>query len=101
VDPVLTDPSPEGLRAAIAANLYSAFTELLPRIPGGELFSCHGSTGYFTGVPAALFNGVIRTRFLPEDVDAGIACFVEEARSWQVPMLWQIPPGSAPDDLPV
>jgi GNAT superfamily N-acetyltransferase len=99
-DPILPDPTPSQLAAAVEGNLVALFRAMAATLPGGELVE-GDRLSYHHAFPAnPMFKGVWRTRLAPEETDGAIA----EALAWfeerGAPFaFWWMGPGTTPADL--
>jgi GNAT superfamily N-acetyltransferase len=95
---VLQDVSASALVTAIEANLFEIF-RLFRHWPQAEVHSDPALLWTITDVPHAIFNGVLRARLAPEDLDATIEAAITRARSRGVPAMWWTGPTTRPVDL--
>lgn len=98
MDDILRDLSPAALSAAIEANLYC----LLPawgKWPKADVHEEAGMTWCITDLPYALFNGIVRTRLLPETTGRAIKEALARCRTRGVPASWWTGPSTEPADL--
>lgn len=97
MDTIAVDLSPPALTAGIIENTVEAFTWIGSSI--GEAVSVDGTPVFFSGLPLPPFNGVICPRFPAHTADERIDWVVEQARMRGLPMLWQLGPGTEPEDM--
>ena len=94
----LLDLSDDDLVQAIVG--HDAFLiSTLVRLSGIELHEDDEATWYCSGVPDALFNGVLRTSMREQDADRGIDLLLARFREAGVPASWWAGPLSTPSDL--
>ncbi len=95
---VVQDLSPTAVIPAIEANLVASW-RLFSRLPGAELHDSPDLLWIATAIPFAPFNGVLRTRLLPEVVDSTITATLQHFTRRHVPMLWLVTPSTRPAEL--
>ncbi len=100
--PALEDVSPEGMARAIMQD-WAASLAFVASTPYGEVHDEPDLLWLMTGLPIAFFNGVFRTRLVPElrpeEIRAKIAQTLETFRTRGVPMQWTVAPDTRPVDL--
>jgi ribosomal protein S18 acetylase RimI-like enzyme len=95
---MITDPAGAAALSASEANVCAALLDLLPSVAGGthdgpEMFR------YVSGLPAPLWNGVVRARLSPEMADQQIEMALRPFENHAVPMTWWLSYSSQPADL--
>jgi ribosomal protein S18 acetylase RimI-like enzyme len=100
MSPVLTDLSPEGVIAAMEANLC-AWGRAFGQSPQTVLHDSPGLLSYLTGIPHPVFNGVLRANLKIEEADQRIDETLAPFQARGVPMMWVTGPSSQPADLGV
>lgn len=95
---VLTDRSES---AVIAANEESCIQFWLHygRGPDCEVHDEPDLLWFTTGIPFALFNGVMRARLAPEEVDGRIDETIAEFRRRRLPLEWNVGASTTPSGL--
>ncbi len=79
------------LTAALAANLR-AFWSIYGRAPGSTLFVHPDVTWFYTGVPVALFNGVLTPHLSRQGIETILADVQAQLDAGHVPALWWLEP---------
>lgn len=95
---ILDTLSPEVLLEALDDNL-GGYCLLFGRLPGGEAHDDAALRWFVGGAPDEAFNGVIRARLDPEQVDGAVERMLDEFRRRQLPARWQIGPTTRPVTL--
>lgn len=95
---MVTDPASALALAASEANLCSALLDLVPSVPG-ETYDGPEFFRYMSGLPFALWNGVVHPRLTPETADQQIEAEVRRFEGHGVPMCWWLTYSSRPNDL--
>jgi GNAT superfamily N-acetyltransferase len=95
---ILDDLSPEAVLPAMDENLGS-YCLHFGRLPGGEAHDDSDLRWFACGVPDEAFNGVIRARLEPDEVDSTIERVLAGFRRRVVPARWQIGPTTRPTTL--
>lgn len=102
MSPILHDLAPEAVIPTIEDNA-AACMRFLAGLPGCEVAEDAELTTVVTGLPAAAFNGVFRTRFAPdvaeEHIRGRIAAVYEHIRPHSPAVGWMVVPSSRPADL--
>ncbi|HEY7281399.1 MAG TPA: GNAT family N-acetyltransferase [Actinomycetota bacterium] len=96
--PPLDLGSGEAVVSAIVGHDAFLITTLV-RLAGVELHEESFATWYLSGVPEALFNGVVATRMTEADADRRIDELIGRFREEGVPAMWWASPLSTPRDL--
>ncbi|MFL7791476.1 MAG: GNAT family N-acetyltransferase [Anaerolineae bacterium] len=96
---VLSDFSETALIEAIEGNLFEMLPVLCGCLPNAAYEGKPDVAWFMTGIPFALFNGVIHARLAPDDLDARIREVVAPFESGKKPMVWWTGPSTQPDDL--
>ncbi len=99
MDTIDVDLSAPALTDAIVGNTAETFALIGSSI--GEVVRVDETLVFFSGLPLPPFNGAICPRFSAETADERIEWVVEQARMRGVPMVWQLGPGTEPQDLAV
>lgn len=86
------------IAAQIEANI-NAYLLSFARLPGAVLHDDAESTWVDSGIADETFNSVVRARFSPEGVDAGIESILSHFRRRHAPVTWHVGPGTEPADL--
>ncbi len=95
---ILTDPSPKDLVDAVEQNCIDFFMEY-GRGKGGEVHTERGVTWFATGIPHALFNGVMAAHLAADEIDARIDELIVAHRERNVPLEWTVGTSTVPADL--
>jgi ribosomal protein S18 acetylase RimI-like enzyme len=95
---ILFEPSNSALAEAIEANTLELHLEYA-RSPQVELHEGGDLVWFFTGLPYAAFNRVLRARFEAEEADTRIIVALAPFRSHNVPLLWHTGPTTRPANL--
>jgi GNAT superfamily N-acetyltransferase len=95
---ILEDLSPEAVLPAMDENLGS-YCLYFGRLPGAEAHDDPELRWFACGVPDEAFNGVIRARLEPDEVDNAIERVLAEFQRRFVPARWQIGPTTRPATL--
>lgn len=95
---ILTDGSDKALVDAIEANCIDFFMEY-GRGPGGETHREGGVTWFTTGLPHALFNGVMTAQLAPDRIERRIDELVREFRARDLPLEWTVGASTVPREL--
>ncbi len=96
--PPLDLGSGEAVVSAIVEHDAFLVTTLV-RLAGVTLYEDAFATWYLSGVPEAMFNGVIATRMTEADADRRIDELVGRFKEEDVPAMWWASPLSTPADL--
>lgn len=94
----LMDLTPESLVTAIEDNAFEFFAQFRGW-PTAEFHAGSELMTFFTGIPLPLFNGVVRARLAPDQVDQAIEAVIARGRSKGVPLSWATGPSTRPIDL--
>ena len=95
---ILTEPTPRELVDAVEQNCIDFFMEY-GRGRGCEVHTEHGVTWFATGIPHALFNGVMTAHLAADEIDARIDELIAEHRARNVPLEWTVGTSTVPADL--
>jgi ribosomal protein S18 acetylase RimI-like enzyme len=95
---ILHDFTDAALRQALEANLW-AYWKLFGHAPQAEVHDTPELGWVATHVPFPPFNGVVRTRLAPDQVEQVVEATLHQFRQRHVPMLWLIAPSTQPPDL--
>jgi ribosomal protein S18 acetylase RimI-like enzyme len=98
MQPEARDLAPADLQAAMDANM-GAWWAGYGRAPGCELRETAEALWFYTGIPIALFNGVVRASFTPESLKATVEELGATIAAHGAPALWWIGPRSLPDTM--
>ncbi len=88
----------DALLPAMDGNLW-AFWRDYGRAPGAELHDGPDLRWFASGVPLAVFNGVLHVRLPEEAVEPALARIQAVADRRGVPAMWWVGPNSGPADL--
>jgi ribosomal protein S18 acetylase RimI-like enzyme len=95
---LVQDLAPASVIPAIEANLEALWRHYA-QLPGAELYDAPDLLWVATDLPFAFFNGVLRTRLRPENIESTITTTLQHFARRQVPMLWLVTAGTRPADL--
>jgi GNAT superfamily N-acetyltransferase len=95
---ILRELSPATLAAAIEANEV-AYWRYHVQVAGWELIEGPGITGYLSGRPEMMRNGVFFTDLAPEAANDAIAAAIDRFRARGLPFVWWGGPSRRPRDL--
>ncbi|MDB5081037.1 MAG: N-acetyltransferase [Chloroflexi bacterium] len=95
---VLEDLSPGAIIKAMEANLFQYFWPY-GGLPQGEIHFEEGCTWFVSGVAEKWFNGVVDTRFEPDNLNRQVEQILNHFRQRSLPMSWNIGPGTRPAAL--
>jgi ribosomal protein S18 acetylase RimI-like enzyme len=95
---ILQDLSTTRLISAIEENLFAVFFAYR-QWPRSEVHDEAEMLWVDTDIPFPLFNSVLRTRLVPERIDAAIQSLITQAESRNRPLLWWTGPATQPADL--
>jgi len=95
---IINDFSVDAVVEAMAAN-NAGFVGMFDNAAGVEFVLEGGVSGYMTGIPFPLFNGVTETILGDEEADLMIARVIGKYKEKKMPMIWSITPLSRPRDL--
>jgi GNAT superfamily N-acetyltransferase len=90
--------SPDEVARAVEAAIGAYYLQL-SQLPGGRREERPDLSSYITGLPMALFNGVVRAGFLSERLDDQIGAALQPFVERGLPMAWHIGPSSQPELL--
>ena len=96
---IMSDVSPEGLRAAVETSLIATWIALASASPTMSITEEPDIIRYESGVAFPVLNGVLRTRLQPDESESRIDQTLDHFASRALPMTWWIGPGAEPDDL--
>src|SRR5437660_7546739 len=99
MDDIVSDVSPESLRAAVETSLVATWMALASASPVMSVTEEPDILRYESGVPFPVLNGVLRARLQSAEADNRIDQTLEHFASRRLPMTWWIGPGAEPDDL--
>jgi hypothetical protein len=88
----------ERLIAAMTSNM-AAFWSPYGRVQGNILRESSKVVWFYTGIPAAILNGVLFARMETQDVQAVIVDLAAEIEAAGAPALWWLAPDSKPENL--
>jgi GNAT superfamily N-acetyltransferase len=99
-DPILTNPSPAQLEAAVEENLLALFRAMTTTLPDSELVETEKLSYHLSFPSNPMFKGVWRSRLSADGVEAAI----DETLAWfkerNAPFIfWWTGPGTTPADL--
>src|SRR5262245_7867953 len=86
------------VRQALEANLWD-YWRLFGHATQAEVHDTPELGWVATNVPFPPFNGVMRTRLAPDQVEPVVEATLQQFRQRTVPMLWLIGPSTQPQDL--
>jgi GNAT superfamily N-acetyltransferase len=86
-DEILVDFSPPAIAAAIEANLIENYA-YFGQAPAGEVVERPSVILFRTGVPHAMFNGVVRARLAPHQLEVVVDEALAYFRQYRLPMVW-------------
>jgi len=89
---------PSTIAATIEANI-NAYRLSVAHLPDAILHDSPESSWVDCGFPDATLNAVVRARFGPDAVDAGIASVLSHFRQRSSPVGWYVGPCTEPADL--
>ena len=99
-DTILQDlSSPASVIAAIDANFAEEMAAFGRYLPGAELREDPEVEWFITGLPSSLFNGVLLTNILSDDIDAKIEVIMGHYKARRVPMSWAVGQSTRPANL--
>jgi GNAT superfamily N-acetyltransferase len=96
---ILQDTTSPALAAAVEANMVEEMAVFGRYLPGAELHEEREITWFITGLPNSMFNGVLRTRFTIDSIDAKIEQTLGLFKARQVPMAWPVSQATQPGNL--
>ncbi len=96
---ILEDITSPALAAAVEANMAEEMAVFGRYLPGAEMHEDQEITWFITGLPNSLFNGVLRTRFAMDNINAKIAQLLNHFKTRQVPMHWPVSQTTQPGNL--
>lgn len=99
MDEILQTMSTPAIIAAIEANFAEEMAAFGRHLPGAELHESMEVSWFFTGLPSASFNGVLRTHITSDDIDASINAVVEYFKTRHAPLTWSVGPTTLPTNL--
>src|SRR5229473_3586945 len=85
--------------AAIDANFAEEMAAFGRYLPGAELHEDPEVQWFITGLPSSLFNGVLLTNILSDDIDAKIEEILAYYKARRVPMSWGVGQSTRPANL--
>jgi ribosomal protein S18 acetylase RimI-like enzyme len=98
--PILTNPSPAQLEAAVEENLFDLFRAMATALPGGELVESEKLSYHLTFPTNPMFKGVWRTRLSADETEEAIDQTLAWFKARNAPFLfWWTGPGTTPADL--
>ena len=94
----IDDMSSDGLLTALETNM-AAFWSAYGRGNGCILQATPTVVWFYTGIPVALFNGVVSAKMKYEDVKPTVDSLQSKINERGAPALWWLGPQSTPDNL--
>jgi GNAT superfamily N-acetyltransferase len=99
-NPILTNPSPAQLEAAVAENLFALFRAMAATLPGSELVETDKLSYHLSFPSNPMFKGVWRTRLSDDEIEAAIDQTMAWFKERSAPFIfWWTGPGTTPADL--
>lgn len=95
---VIDDVSSDKLLPALESNM-ATFWSAYGRGNGCTLHATPNVVWFYSGIQAALFNGVVFAKMKHEDVTATVASLQSKINEHGVPALWWLGPQFAPENL--